>query len=118
MKEHAMRSLIALALLTIAGGAFAQAPDPAEPAATPATRSGIADDDVGAVAADRRYDPLRVVCKRSRPRTGSRVVRDAGDTRICQTMAEWDRQAELGQEALRQRDRGTCGPNPCGVGHH
>lgn len=109
-----MRLMIALAALALAGAAVAQ---PADPAPAAPARSGVADDDVGAAPVDRRYDPQRVVCKRSRPRTGSRVVRDPGDTRICQTMAEWDRQAELGREALAARDRGTCGAGGCTFGH-
>ena len=108
-----MRLMIALAALEMAGAALAQ---PADPETARPNGSAVADDEVGSAAPDRRYDAQRIVCKRTRPRTGSRVVRDRGDTRICQTMAEWDRQGDLGREALAARDRGTCGSGGCTIG--
>jgi hypothetical protein len=112
-----MRILITIAAMTASAGvALAQPAAPAEPVAAPAARSSVPDDDVGAAPEARRFDPMRVLCRRVAPRTGTRVIRDRGDQRLCQTMAEWDRQSELGQEALRERDRGVCGSPDCGMG--
>lgn len=112
-----MRILITVAALAVtAGAALAQPASPTEPAATPA-RSAVPDDDIGAPPEARRFDPMKVLCRRISPRTGTRIVRDRGDQRLCQTMAEWDRQAELAQEELRERDRGICGSPDCGMGH-
>lgn len=112
-----MRILIAAAALAAAAGvALAQPASPGDPVAAPAGRSAVPDDDLGAAPEARRYDPLKILCRRIRPQTGTRIVRDRGDERLCQTMAEWDRQSELGQEALRERDRGVCGSPDCGGG--
>jgi hypothetical protein len=112
-----MRILIAVTALTAAAGvALAQPESPADPVAAPAGRSAVPDDDIGAPPEARRYDPLKVLCRRIRPQTGTRIVRDRGDERLCQTMAEWDRQAELAQETMRERDRGVCGSPDCGAG--
>ena len=113
-----MRILIAVAALTAAAGvALAQPQGASDPVASPVARSAVPDDDVGAAPEARRHDPLKMLCRRISPRTGTRIVRDRGDQRLCQTMAEWDRQAELAQEELRERDRGTCGSPDCGMGH-
>lgn len=113
-----MRILITVAALTAAAGvALAQPAAPAEPVAAPVARSSVPDDDIGAPPETRRYDPMKVLCRRVAPQTGTRIIRDRGDARLCQTMAEWDRQSELGQEALRERDRGICGSPDCGMGH-
>lgn len=114
-----MRILIAVAVAALtpaAGVALAQPESPVEPVATPVARSAVPDDDIGVAPEARRYDPMKVLCRRIRPQTGTRIVRDRGDERLCQTMAEWDRQSELGQEALRERDRGICGSPDCATG--
>ena len=112
-----MRILLVAAVMAMAGGALAQ-DDPigameAVPGSQSPRRSAVADDDIGTAPADARSDPDRVVCRRTKPRTGSRLVRDSGDTLICQTEAEWERAAELGREVLKERDRGLCAPS-CG----
>jgi len=102
-----------LAVLAFAGHSWAQSPD--APASPQPARSAVADDDLGKAPAAKRYDPTRIVCRKVKPKTGSRVVRDKGDERICLTQAEWDRHSDLAQESLKERDRGVCGFG-CGPG--
>ena len=112
-----MRILIALAALVIAGSALAQSGDPEAPVSNPA-RSSVADDDIGEAPVMRRHDPEEMVCKRNKPRTGSRVVRDRGDEKVCMTQSQWEHSAELGQEIMRERDRGICGGTGCSLSGH
>lgn len=105
-----MRLVIIAAALAVAGGAWAQAPEPeiapVEP--TAARGSAIADDDIGEAPKVRNFDPLRMLCRRVRPKTGTRIVSAKNDSRICLTQEEWERRTEVAREALRERDRGVC----------
>ena len=110
-----MRLVTIFVVLASAGAAWAQTAD-APPAPPPARPSAVADDNIGEAPKARRYDPTRIVCKKTKPKTGSRVVRDYGDQRICLTMAEWDRQTQAAQDLLKERDRGVCGAGGCQIG--
>jgi hypothetical protein len=103
-----------VATMALAGVAAAQAPQTGQAEPRTGGRSAVADDDVGTAPVDRRYDPLEMVCKKTKPRTGSRVVRDRGDQRICMTRAQWEHVNNLAQDVMRERDRGQCGSG-CGV---
>lgn len=46
-------------------------------------------------------DPNKVVCKASKPPTGTRVRSSRTRTKVCMTKAEWDIQAAEAQEAAR-----------------
>jgi len=105
------RLVVALGVLAIAGTAQAQMLEPRAPASEPS--SAIPDSDIGEAPEADRYDPKRVVCRRTKPPTGTRVVRGKRSEKICLAQDEWDRRSELGQETLKQRDRGTCGSEGC-----
>jgi hypothetical protein len=108
-----MRAIVLLTILAMAGSAAAQQ---ADPAATASSRpSAVADDDVGVAPAKRRFDPLKMLCRRVRPKTGTRISRAPSDERICLTAAEWERREEVARDVLETRDRGTCGPGGCNL---
>lgn len=108
-----MLRVLVVAALGFAGVAWAQAPDTGA-APPPAAPSAVADNDVGPGPDQRRYDPMRVVCKESRPETGTRIEKGKRSERICLTVAEWERREDLAREILKERDRGTCGSMGCG----
>ncbi len=107
--------LAAVVAIAIAGSASAQTPD-SDPPSPPSSRSAVADDDLGEAPAVRRYDPMRIVCRRTRPPTGTRVITRGRDSRICLSMEEWDRRAEEAQSVFDEANRGACTTNSCGVG--
>jgi hypothetical protein len=59
------------------------------------------------------YDPLKIVCRKVRPPTGTRII--SGQTRqsMCMSNVDWEQQELDAREVLRERDRGICAPN-CG----
>lgn len=76
-----------------------------------------ADDDASTVAAasdERRYDPMRVICRKVRPPTGTRIQSSQTRQKMCMTAADWEQQELDAQEALGERDKGICGPGQCG----
>ena len=89
-----------LRILLIAGAAgllsttaMAQAFGGAEPPEPTSNPSMTADPSAG--------DPNKVVCKNSKPPTGTRVRSSRTRTKVCMTKAEWDQQAAEAQEAAR-----------------
>ncbi|HYE43755.1 MAG TPA: hypothetical protein VEA15_10215 [Caulobacteraceae bacterium] len=89
------------------------APGAARAAETPPAPA-VSDDDIGTAAAERRYDPTKIICRRTRPPTGSRVSRGPRGERICLTTAEWDRRSEEARQNMRDGDRGVCGGHASG----
>ena len=91
----------------LATAAFAQQqpsstePEAAEPAQS--TAANASDD----------YDPLKVVCRKVRPPTGTRLI--TGQTRqtMCMSNADWEQQELDAQEALGERDKGICSGSSC-----
>lgn len=91
----------------LATAAFAQ-PQPAsstEPAADPAPSTAVSADD---------YDPLKVVCRKVRPPTGTRIISGQSRQTMCMSNRDWEQQELDAQEALRERDKGICSNGACG----
>ena len=61
------------------------------------------------------YDPLKIVCRKVRPPTGTRIISSQTRQRMCMTGADWEQQELDAQEVLRLRDEGVCGDPSCGV---
>jgi len=107
MLRNALTTTVAVVLFS--GAAFAlQEPVGDTPTAPEATVT--ADDlDEGEI-----LDALKVVCKRVRPPTGTRLVTGQTRQQMCMTRADWDVLEQETQEAIRERDKGICGGNSCG----
>lgn len=75
------------------------APDAGAPAGAPAPE--IAGEDAD-------FDLLKIVCRKVRPPTGTRVVGSQTRQRMCMTKADWEQQELDAQEAFRERDTGIC----------
>lgn len=114
-----LKALAAIAVLATAGAATAQPTDITTETAAPepvqTARSAVADDDLGEAPKVKAFDPTRMLCRRVRPKTGTRIARGPASERMCLTAEEWDRRAEVAQEVLEARDRGTCGSTGCGL---
>ena len=80
----------------ISTSAMAQAFGGAEPPEPTSNPPMTADPSAG--------DPNKVVCKNSKPPTGTRVRSSRTRTKVCMTKAEWDQQAAEAQEAARNLD--------------
>lgn len=93
-------------LLASAATAQSEPSSSTEPTVDPAT--------VVTAAEDEEYDPLKVVCRKVRPPTGTRVISGQTRQRMCMSNADWEQQELDAQEALRERDKGTCSGNACG----
>ena len=107
-----MRLVVIITAMAFAGAATAQDAGTLPPK-TPA--SAVADDDIGVAPVKRRFDPLRMLCRRVRPKTGTRISRAPSDERICLTAAEWERREEVARDVLETRDRGLCGQGGCSL---
>lgn len=86
---------VALACATLATASFAA--EAAKPAEAPKQEA--------------KKDPGRMVCKKT-PVIGTRFP-----SKVCRTQVDWDKQAELDKQALKDQQRAglqTCGTNPCG----
>lgn len=91
----------------LAGAAFA-GQDPATPSETGAATAAPATE---AVEGD--DDPLKIICRRVRPPTGTRVAGPQTRQQMCMTQSDWEQQELDAQEALKVRDEGTCSPGQC-----
>jgi hypothetical protein len=103
---------LAATLGLVAAASLAPLASPARAQAAAAAET--AEVGLGEAPEARRYDATQVVCRRTRPPTGSRVARGPRGERICLTMAEWDRRSDEAQQNLRERDRGLCGGHASG----
>jgi len=100
-----MTLLAVSAAVLLAGAASAQNPD--ADADVEATAADAADAD------DSDFDPLKIVCRRVQPPTGTRIISPQTRQTMCMSRADWDQQEAEAREVLKERDRGICAPN-CG----
>ena len=101
---------IAVTLAALLAGAATAAQDPGgavqdPPSAPPA--------DVEAADELMDFDPLKIVCRRVRPPTGTRLVGQQTRQQMCMSRADWEQQELDAQEALRERDKGVCSGSSC-----
>lgn len=102
-----IRFATALVLVSLLGGAaLAQqttsSGQPAGTATAPAPEADEADD-----------DPMKIICRRVRPPTGTRVAGPGTRQQMCMSKADWEQQELDAQEALKVRDSGVCAPREC-----
>lgn len=100
-----LTAVVTIAAL-IAGAAYAaQEPSaPSEPSASPVSAAGADGGD---------SDPMKVICRRVRPPTGTRIAGAQTRQQMCMTKADWEQQELDAQEALKFRDEGICSGSEC-----
>lgn len=95
------------AAILLAGAASAQDPYSDDESDQASTVADAADADGG------DYDPLKIICRRVQPPTGTRIISPQTRQTMCMSRADWDQQEEDAREVLKERDRGICAPS-CG----
>lgn len=77
--------------------------------ATSVSEPGLPSAPQATVTADgEARDPLKVICRKAPPPTGTRVRTSRTRQQICMTQADWDLLAQDAQDATRDMDNPTA----------
>ena len=98
-----------IAALLLAGAATAGQ----DPESTPVELPSAPEADVDAAIERDVFDAMKVVCKRVRPPTGTRIIGQQTRQQMCMTRSDWDILEQETQEAIRERDKGVCSGSSC-----